>query len=106
MAEIATDKKASDVLLLEIGRLTSIADYFVICSGGSERQIKAVTDEIEEKLKGEDGLSPVHVEGTPSSGWVLLDYGDVIVHVFATAEREFYRLERIWSDAPVVLHIL
>ncbi len=93
-------------MLLDIRSVTVIADYFVICSGTTERQIKAITDDIQEKLKKEDKLSPMHVEGTPDSGWVLLDYGPVIVHVFAPREREYYKLERIWSDAVVVLRML
>lgn len=92
--------------MLDIGRLTTIADYFVICNGNSERQLKAITDDVLEKLKKDDGIAPLHIEGTEGSGWILLDYGSVIVHVFTPTERQYYKLESIWSEAPVVLRIL
>ncbi len=103
---MASDKKASDIVLLDIRPVTVIADYFIICNGTTERQIKAITDDIQEQLKKDDRMSPLHVEGTPDSGWVLLDYGTVIVHVFSPQEREHYRLEKIWNDAIVVLRML
>ncbi|MCL5958207.1 MAG: ribosome silencing factor [Chloroflexi bacterium] len=106
VVDIAADKKASDIVLLDLRGLTFIADYFVICSGTSDRQIQAITDDIEQRLKHEDNESPLHVEGTSDSGWVLIDYGGVIVHVFSPEERDYYRVERIWSDAPVVLRML
>lgn len=106
VVDIVSDKKASDIVLLDLRGLTLIADYFVICSGASERQIKAITDDVEERLKSEDHIRPLHVEGTNDSGWVLMDYGGVIVHVFSPQERDYYRIERIWSDAPVVLRML
>ncbi len=102
IAQTASDKKASDVVLLEIGRMTVIADYFVICTGTSERQISAITKAIVEDL-GQEGVWPHHQEGTADTGWVLLDYGDVIVHIFGPTERDYYRLDRIWADAPKVL---
>lgn len=106
VVDIAADKKASNIVLLDLKGLTYIADYFVICSGTSDRQIQAITDEIEQRLKQEDRAIPLHVEGTSDSGWVLLDYGGVIVHVFSPQEREYYKIEKIWSDATTVLHIL
>lgn len=106
MVDIASDKKAADIVLLDIRPVTVIADYFVICTGGTDRQIKAITDDVHERLKKEDGVSPLHVEGTADSGWVLLDYGPVIVHVFSPEERERYKLEKIWDDAVVVLRML
>jgi ribosome-associated protein len=81
-----------------------LADYFVICSGESERQIKAIVDEVTGKTKGE-GARPLHIEGDSSSGWVLVDYGGVIVHVFAPAVRGYYQLEKLWSDALVVVRM-
>lgn len=90
------------MVLLEIGRMTVIADYFVICTGTSERQISAITKAIVEDL-GQEGVWPHHQEGTADTGWVLLDYGDVIVHIFGPTERDYYRLDRIWADAPKVL---
>jgi ribosome-associated protein len=89
---------------LDIRHISFLADYFVICSGETERQVKAIVDEITEKAK-EDGVKPLHIEGDPPSGWVLMDYGDVIVHVFAPAVRDYYQLEKLWSDALLVVRI-
>jgi ribosome-associated protein len=104
IVEVAADKKASDVVLLQISALTTVADYFVICSGGSERQLGAIADGITEALR-EDGQRPIGREGNAATHWVLLDYGAVIVHVFAPPEREFYQLERLWAEAPALLRI-
>jgi ribosome-associated protein len=82
-----------------------IADYFVICSGSSDRQIKAIADGITETLAKEEKTRPIHVEGTFASGWVLIDYGNVVVHIFSPQERDFYRLEKLWSEAVPVLRI-
>jgi ribosome-associated protein len=80
-----------------------LADYFVICTGTSERQLGAITREVADTLKREARLTPLSSEGDPASGWVLLDYGDVVVHVFAPGERDYYRLEELWGAArPVV----
>ena len=98
------DKKASDIVLIDIHTLTSIADYLVICSGGSERQLGGITGGIIEVLKDE-GVMPYGREGGPSAHWALIDYGSVVVHVMATPERDFYQLEKLWSDAPLLLHI-
>ncbi|WP_352420102.1 ribosome silencing factor [Proteiniborus sp.] len=94
----ADDKKAFDIKVLEISKLTSIADFFVILSGNSQRQVMAISDAIEEKmyLNGHDLR---HKEGYNSGKWILLDYGDIIVHVFHKEDREFYNLERLWADA-------
>lgn len=102
--ELAADKKASDIVLLDVGGLTTLADYFVICSGASERQLGAIADGITEGLRGE-GIRPIGREGSSSAHWVLLDYGAVIVHVMAPQEREFYQLERLWADAPLLLRV-
>ena len=104
VVDVASDKKASDVILLQVSALTSVADYFVICSGGSERQLDAIADGITEALR-EEGQRPIGREGTAATRWVLLDYGAVIVHVFAPQEREFYQLERLWAEAPALLRI-
>ncbi len=104
VVEIAEDKKAADIVLLEVGALTTVAEYFVICSGGSERQLEAIGDGIVEGLRAE-GVRPIGREGTASSHWVLLDYGGVIVHVFTPPERDFYALERHWSEAKTVLRV-
>ena len=102
---LAEDKKASDILLLDVHALTSLADYFVICSGGSERQLGAIADGIAEGLKAE-GILPLGREGGAGAHWVLLDFGAVIVHVFAPPERDYYQLEKLWADAPTLLHVL
>lgn len=90
--------------MLDTREVSSFADYFVICSGESERQIKAILEQIEVALKAE-GIRPDHSEGTGDSGWVLLDYGDIVVHVFAPREREYYQLEKLWDKANVVVRI-
>lgn len=102
---LAEDKKASDIVLLGVAALTSVADYFVICSGGSERQLGAIADGIQDGLK-EQGVLPIGREGDARTHWVLMDYGAVIVHVFAAPEREYYQLEKLWSDAQTLLHVL
>jgi len=104
IVDLAADKKAADIVLLEIGGLTALADYFVICSGTSERQLGAISDGIAEGLRHE-GIKPVGREGSPSAHWMLIDYGSVIVHVMATPEREFYQLERLWAEAPLLLRM-
>ncbi len=102
--EAVGDKQAADILLLDTRKVCSFADYFVICTGDSNRQIHAIYDEVEHALKKE-GVSPHHYEGTFDSGWLLLDFGDVIVHIFALSEREYYRLDKLWSQAVPVLRI-
>jgi ribosome-associated protein len=104
IVEIASDRQAQDVILLDISQIASFADYFVICSGTSERQLKAIVDNVTETLERE-GFHAVHTEGAPSSGWVLIDYGSVIVHVFAPEERDYYRLERLWGEAPTIVRV-
>jgi ribosome-associated protein len=90
--------------LLDARDVCSFTDYFVICAADTERQIHAVYDEIEHRLKME-GVLPHHREGTIDSGWLLLDYGDVIVHIFSALEREYYRLDELWREARPVLRI-
>ncbi len=102
--DLIVEKKGSDVTLLDIRPVSMIADYFVICSGGSERQVQAIGEEVENNLKAAH-IRPLHVEGAPSSGWVLMDYGGVIVHIFAPAVREYYQLEKLWSKAKTVVKI-
>ncbi len=104
VVELAEDKKASDIVLLDVHELTSLADYFVICSGGSERQLAAIADGIAEGCKA-DGFLPLGREGRAGAHWVLLDFGAVIVHVFAPPERDYYQIERFWSDAPTLLRV-
>ena len=102
--DIASDKKASDVLLLDIREVTTIADYFVICSGNNPRQIQAIAEAIDEEL-GKQGARLLHREGNADNGWLLLDFGDIIVHIFGSKEREYYRLERLWSEAKTVVYL-
>ena len=104
IVDIASDKKASDVLLLDIRDVSVIADYFVICSGNNNRQIQAIADAINDETK-KQGATLLHREGTADSGWVLLDFGSVIVHIFGPKEREYYRLERLWSEAKTVVYL-
>ena len=92
-------------MLLDVRNVCSFADYFVICAGDAERQLRAIYDEIEHSLKRE-GVLPHHHEGTVDSGWLLLDYGDVIEHIFGALEREYYQLDELWSEAKPVLRIL
>ena len=104
MVEAASDKQAADILLLDTSKVCSFADYFVICTGDSDRQIRTIYDEVEHALKRE-GILPHHCEGTLDSGWLLLDFRDVIVHIFAPSEREYYQLDKLWSKAIPVLRI-
>ncbi|HSN69543.1 MAG TPA: ribosome silencing factor [Thermoanaerobaculia bacterium] len=98
--EAALDKKAFELDVLAVGDLTSIADYFILCSASNERQTKAITDAIEERLREEHKSRPLFVEGTNIGRWILMDYGDFIIHVFTEECRRFYSLERLWGDAP------
>lgn len=104
IVEQAEDKKAADIVLLEVGSLTTVADYLVICSGGSERHLDGIADGIVEGLRKE-GVRILAREGEATSHWVLLDVGSVIVHVFAPPERDFYALERLWADARTILRV-
>lgn len=97
----ALDKKAYDLQLLEVGRLTSVADYFLICSGRSDTQVQAITRHVEENLASQ-GIRPAAIEGYPRGQWVLMDYGDVVVHVFYQPIRTFYDLEGLWMKASRV----
>ena len=91
-------------MLLDTHEVSGFSDYFVMCTGETDRQIEAIQEEIEHKLKRENVL-PHHCEGTIDSGWLLLDYGDVIVHIFAPPEREYYQLDKLWSQASTVVSI-
>lgn len=101
-AEAATEKKATDVVVLDVASTLVITDYFIIASGTTDRQVRAVAEEIEHKLK-EAGLRVIGREGEREAKWILLDFGDVVAHVFQPDEREFYRLEKLWSDAEQLL---
>ena len=105
IVDVASDKKASDIVLLRTAELTTMADYFVIASGRSETQVQALSKAIVDELRDE-GIKPIGVEGQRSARWVLLDYGSVIVHLFAPEEREYYGLERLWSEATQVVRLV
>jgi ribosome-associated protein len=98
----AADKKASEMVVLDLRQVANFAEYFIIASGSNQRQVQAISDEIEEQLKKQLGSRPVRIEGYSSAEWVLMDYGDFIVHVFNKEAREFYDLERLWRDAGKV----
>jgi ribosome-associated protein len=104
IVELAEDKKAADIALLELAPLTTLADYFVICSGGSERQLDAIADGVVSALRDEK-VRPIGREGTAASHWVLLDFGSVIVHIFTPPERDYYGLEKHWSEAKTILRV-
>ena len=104
MVEAASDKQAIDIVLLDTQNVCSFADYFVICTGDSPRQIDAIRDEIEHVLK-KQAIPPHHYEGSTDSGWLLLDYGSIIVHIFAPVERDYYQLDRLWSQASTLVRI-
>ena len=94
------DKKGVDLRVLHLEKVTEFTDYFLICSAGSKRQIEAIGDSVKESLRAGEGVRPLHIEGKGGGHWLLLDYGDFVVHVFDEQTRGFYDLERLWSDAP------
>jgi len=102
IVDAASDKKAEDILVLDLRGLCQFTDYFVICHGSSSRQALAIADAIEERLFEAGRLKPKHVEGRRVADWILMDFIDVVVHVFVDEKREFYGLERLWGDAPHV----
>jgi ribosome-associated protein len=104
IVELAEDKKAADIVLLDLGGLTTMADYFVICSGGSERQLEAIASAIIATLRDER-IKPIGREGTSASHWILIDFGSVIVHVFTPPERDYYGLEKHWAEARTILRV-
>jgi ribosome-associated protein len=100
IAQIASGRKAIDIRVLDLRGIVGYTDFFVICSGNTERQTKAIHDAIYQELKDEEGLLPRRSEGSRESRWILLDYLDCVVHIFTPAAREFYRLENLWGEAP------
>jgi ribosome-associated protein len=104
IVDLASDKQASDIVLLDIRGVSLIADYFVICTVGSERQAAAILNDLSKKIE-EFGRKPLHTEGKSDSGWVLLDYGDVILHVFSASQRAFYNLEQLWAAATPIVRL-
>ncbi|HVM20942.1 MAG TPA: ribosome silencing factor [Egibacteraceae bacterium] len=100
-AAAASDKKGTDIRILDLGELLGITDYFVLVSASNDRQLATIVDEVQRKT-AETGRKPRRREGTPDTGWMLLDYGEVVVHAFTAEQRDYYALERLWRDAPVV----
>jgi ribosome-associated protein len=101
---LISDKQGADILMLDTRPVSFITDYFVIATALNERQMQAITEEIQKQLK-KRSILPLGVEGTPQSGWILLDYNGVVVHLFSAAMRDYYRLEKLWERAPVVVRI-
>lgn len=103
-AELASEKQARDIAMLDVKTLCSFADYFVICTGDTKRHIEAIWQSINDVLKTK-GVIPHHNEGTPDSGWMLGDFGSVIIHIFAPLERDYYQLDKLWDKATPVVRI-
>lgn len=99
-ARAADDKKATDLQILEVADILAVVDLFALMTAGNPRHLKAVGEEVERVLREQHDRKPLRREGTPDSGWVLLDYGDLVVHLFSADRREFYALERLWADVP------
>ncbi len=99
------EKKGEDILLLDLEGICSFTDYFVICTGGSKRTLNALSEEVQQRLKTKHAITVRSVEGEASSGWVLMDYGDVIIHLFSPELRDYYRLEDLWRDGQVLVHL-
>lgn len=104
VVDILEEKKGEDILLLDIREVTTISDYFVICSATSDRMLDALTDAVQRGVRSEHRVRP-RIEGDPKTGWMLVDYGSVVVHLFAHDRREYYRLEELWNEGKVVLHL-
>ena len=100
-ARAALDKKAVDLTVLDVQGVSTVTDYFLVCSGRSTTHLASITEAIRAELK-QEGVRPLHAEGATDSGWVLLDYGDVLMHVFLEDTRAYYALERLWGDAPSI----
>jgi ribosome-associated protein len=100
IAQIASDRKAIDIRVLDLRGVVSYTDFFVVCSGNTERQTKAIHDAVYKELKDDEGLLPRRAEGASEARWILLDYLDAVLHIFTPESREFYRLENLWGDAP------
>lgn len=99
------DRKGEDIVMLDLREVSPIADYFVIATSDNERMLRALMRNVDQEMAEKHNQTARHIEGSPESGWVLLDFSWVIVHLFSRAQREFYRLEHLWADAPVVLRI-
>lgn len=100
ITDLIFNKKGYDVKILDLRNITTFTDYFVVCSGDSDTQVKAIADEVDKKLSDE-GIRPWHIEGYQALNWILIDFVDVVVHIFKKETREFYNLEKLWGDAPI-----
>jgi ribosome-associated protein len=101
----AADKKGENIVLLDLRKLSSVTDYFVICSGSVDRQLEAIADNIVDVIKSKHHIAARHVEGSGETGWILIDYVDVVVHIFTPTLRTYYSLEALWGNAPVLLRM-
>lgn len=105
LVDLASDKKGEDIVLLDMRPVSPMTDYFVILSGNSGRQLKAILEHMEQEAKEHHNIRPWRVEGEADNGWVLIDYGDVVVHAFLPEKREYYDLEGLWRDAPILVRM-
>jgi ribosome-associated protein len=105
VVDVVASKKAANIVMLDMRKVTLLADYFILCDGSSVRQISAISDGLLEELK-KAGSKQAMVEGTPESGWMLVDFGSVIVHIFSPQQRAYYQLEELWKDAPIVVRMI
>lgn len=105
VVDIISDVKGEDVVLLDLRDVTVITDFFIICTGNSDRQLKAIIEKISQGMKEKHDLRGARIEGNPEGGWVLVDYGDIVVHVFTEDQRDYYDLEGLWSKGKVLLRV-
>jgi ribosome-associated protein len=105
IVDVLEDRKGEDILLLDLAEICSFTDFFILCSAGSERTLKALSGEVQRQTKERFSLRPSSVEGDEVSRWILLDYGDVIVHLFSPELRDYYRLEDLWKEGQVLVHL-
>jgi ribosome-associated protein len=105
MMDVIAGKLGSDILILDLTGITIIADLFVIATADSDRQLQAISEELDLQLKTQQNLRPLAIEGIPASGWILLDYGSIVVHLFSEAMRSRYQLEQLWQDARTVVRL-
>lgn len=98
-ARAASDKKATEIVVIDVAELLVVTDYFVVCTGNTDIQVRAIAEEIEDQLREQGGIKPMGREGVSEGKWVLLDFGDLVAHVFQPDERDFYRLDKLWGDA-------
>lgn len=105
LVQAIADKKGEDIILMDLRGHAPFADYFIICTGTSDRQLDAIVEGIAEAARKRFKTHALHIEGTAESGWILLDFGDIIIHVFAPKQRRFYNLEGLWKEAPIILQV-